>query len=830
MEVTHRDDHVTHAVIGGTEKIDYGVADTGFLMQMLSSSLYKDQLMAVAREVLCNADDAHKENGITIPFEVTLTNQKFVIRDFGPGIPHDKIGEIYGTYGGSTKRNSDKATGGFGLGCKSPFAYTDNFQVTSYNNGVKTIYRMSKSDSEVDGKPSIIKIVSVPTQETGLEVSINITNPHDAHRLTQRVVRVLANGEMNAMLNGVKAKVVPFSLMEQGYLLTNEKPLLNDYKILVRYGAVIYPVDDHDSYSTLYRQVRKVVNNIDGHDYRDGEFCLILQAEPGSLSLTPSRETLTITGKTTETVTKLLENFLLKFKREYRAVATNIYMDAVDKASAANDVRTLLASPGERGIAKHYVPMPKDAEGEHYYITNANTLARWDVHREYFGQRDPQFRRTDLLKRINHFIKSPDSPLDRGLLRGLKKALINAVYKSEREAVEAYRRKLVYPVLAKMRGTNFMDKYNLHVMVPYNNWGDEGSRHYRNDRVVIRHAHTFVPSHTENFFWMMRRMIVLTHDEQEAEDGIRHNSDKFPVIKQKHGFKGALVYRVGRAKAKVEEARAFCKALKGFDFIDLTAEVEYKEPRRSASTGSERKKGYATLRGVFTPGDTIKHAYFDWQQITATHDRIEKPEAYAVLFGAKSDKRGQIIGCKNSEQAQAVMRHYGHRIAALINDGAIQKLSQTTPGVSQWLPQQIIKDLQDPALLAALPGTHDVFFKWLQGQDVDGDFVELLFETPELRDALKIPALVGLTAEQNKLMTLLKLFRNDYSDLAVSEVVQKIDNMQPDKRLVKVIEKLKSNPLLSLLDTDEVKGVFGAGISPELKTKALKLIKTVIKG
>lgn len=237
MEVTHNDDQVTHAVIGGGTKTDFKIEDNGFFMHMLSASLYKDQRMAVAREVLCNADDAHKENNVTVPFDVTLTAEKLTIRDYGPGIPDDLIGQVYGTYGGSTKRNSTKATGGFGLGCKSPFAYTDNFQVTSFCNGVKTIYRMSKSDSEVGGKPSIIKILSVPTTETGLEVNINIAERRDVDSFAERIKIVLANGEMNANFNGTRAKVLPFSLMENGYhiidLIADE-----DYRKLSRNNAM----------------------------------------------------------------------------------------------------------------------------------------------------------------------------------------------------------------------------------------------------------------------------------------------------------------------------------------------------------------------------------------------------------------------------------------------------------------------------------------------------------------------------------------------------------------------------------------------------------------
>lgn len=848
MEVTHKDDHVTHAVVGGTEKIDMQVnADDGFMMQMLSASLYSDQRMAVAREVLCNADDAHKAAGVTKPFHVTLTSEKFIIRDFGLGIAHADIGPIYGTYGKSTKRNSLNETGGFGLGCKSPFAYTDNFQVTSMHNGVKTVYRMSKSDSEVNGKPSITKILSVPTTETGLEVSINIASPRDSRSFAERVKKVLANGEMNAILNGVQAPVLPFSLMENGYMITTEQPLLEEHTLLVRYGAVIYPIPTHETYRNQYvaaeRKVSSIGKDTTGYHSR-GDFCLVLQAQPGSLSLTPSREALTITEKTIETVTKLLEDFLKNVQVSTERDTRNIYFGALAEAKAQKDTDTILSLPRDLKLVKKFVPEPINEDGK-YYITNSDTLSRWDLHGQYPGKHDPAFYYKDFMDRLGWLIQSGESPLDRGLLRGLYKAMKTTKGNFGRNAarnsasLKFFRRSIVFPVLAHLREAKFFDKQEMRVVYPRLNWTD-CSDHWGSNRMYAGRVCHWQPESHYNLLFMMKRVIVLTHDSEKAMDHIqnRHTMSDFPAFKENGGARGVLLVTVGRAKHKLDEARALLKTLKGYTIIDFTEKLEYRVPKSRDPLSKKKLPGYATLQGVYEPavysqltGKLDVEGYLNWNSITTTNRRVEKPEAYAVLFGQKSDKRYKFVGAKDRNMADQVRHMYGDRIAAVINAGAIDSLDKAkVPSVNNWLPQQIAKDLAaDKELLAALPGSRHVFDAWIAKQDVDVSFVTMLFTHPVVREMLKLPELKRLSESQAALISLLDTCRNEYSELRSSDIVQKIDTMEPSKAIVKFVEKLKANKLLSVLDISEVRDL-ASSPDEELKAKVIKLIKTVIKG
>jgi HSP90 family molecular chaperone len=117
--------------------------------EILSGGLYQDRILAVIRELSTNAYDAHvaaELNGIKDrskrPFDVTLPsklNPIFKIRDYGTGLSESDIFNIYTTYFGSTKQDSNDFIGALGLGSKSPFSIVSSFLVISFFNNIKTV-------------------------------------------------------------------------------------------------------------------------------------------------------------------------------------------------------------------------------------------------------------------------------------------------------------------------------------------------------------------------------------------------------------------------------------------------------------------------------------------------------------------------------------------------------------------------------------------------------------------------------------------------------------------------------------------------------------------
>ena len=104
-----------------------------FIFDLLRSKIYENPIKAICREVSCNARDANRSVGKgDVPIEITVpsyNNLSLIIKDCGPGISPYLIENIFIKYAASTKRDDNTQTGGFGLGAKTPFAYTDSFTI-----------------------------------------------------------------------------------------------------------------------------------------------------------------------------------------------------------------------------------------------------------------------------------------------------------------------------------------------------------------------------------------------------------------------------------------------------------------------------------------------------------------------------------------------------------------------------------------------------------------------------------------------------------------------------------------------------------------------------
>ena len=146
-----------------------------FLMDALGK-LYSQPARAALREYLANGIDAHVEAGGKRPaIEVTLPSREkrvLSIRDYGNGMSEDNFSNILRRYGASTKRHSNKLTGGFGLGAKAGFALTDAFHMTSYQNGKRIKVRVFK----IAGGKGFIEVIerSVTHEPDGMLVEVDV--------------------------------------------------------------------------------------------------------------------------------------------------------------------------------------------------------------------------------------------------------------------------------------------------------------------------------------------------------------------------------------------------------------------------------------------------------------------------------------------------------------------------------------------------------------------------------------------------------------------------------------------------------------------------------
>lgn len=117
---------------GSFKTQQFAFGDERVIMEILRSKMYSNPIKTICQEIASNARDAHREAGHNEPIVVKLPttfDKSFYIKDYGIGITPDRMANVFIKYGNSTKRSDNIQTGGFGLGAKSPFSYTDTFTV-----------------------------------------------------------------------------------------------------------------------------------------------------------------------------------------------------------------------------------------------------------------------------------------------------------------------------------------------------------------------------------------------------------------------------------------------------------------------------------------------------------------------------------------------------------------------------------------------------------------------------------------------------------------------------------------------------------------------------
>lgn len=283
--------------------------------EILSAQIYKDRILAPIRELICNAYDAAKED-----FEVTLPtalNSTFAVRDYGPGLSHEDATTLYTTYFDSTKGHNNDAIGGFGLGSKSPFAYTDQFTVDSFHGGICRSYVCYRDK----GIPTISLISETTSNNrTGLRVAFAV-RPEDRMVFSEKYnkfacyvpFKIRSNSAvepivLHKLTSNISYEPHPFNLIH-GYYTQN--------LILARMGLVCYSIADFDSICKLPFFLKDLFK----HKVNIIDFPI------GSLSIAPSRETLSYDEPTKQVILKTIMDYrdfvISTAKKEFDAIKTS---------------------------------------------------------------------------------------------------------------------------------------------------------------------------------------------------------------------------------------------------------------------------------------------------------------------------------------------------------------------------------------------------------------------------------------------------------------------------------------------------------------------------
>lgn len=160
-----------------SREMAFSIGDSKVLLNILRNKIYTNPMRAMLQEVISNAIDANIENKcpekpITIHAPFVL-EPYFFVKDSGIGISPERMEAVFLKYGCSTKRGSNDQIGGFGIGAKSPFAYTDQFVIETISQDGYERHYTAFLDEESDGKLAMT-FESPTDKETGTTIRVGI--------------------------------------------------------------------------------------------------------------------------------------------------------------------------------------------------------------------------------------------------------------------------------------------------------------------------------------------------------------------------------------------------------------------------------------------------------------------------------------------------------------------------------------------------------------------------------------------------------------------------------------------------------------------------------
>jgi len=293
------------------EGIDLSIdqKDMGFIFDIMFNQMYRDPIGSVIREITSNCFDSHQEAGVNEPVIIEFGDDDggnyIIFQDFGVGISPDRMKNIYSKPASSTKRNSNDQIGYWGLGSKSPLAYTDSFEVITNHNQIKYHYIVHKGERV----PRIEKFDESTTDErNGTQIKIYIKES-DRYKFIDKIPQQLRYFD-NVYVKGT-------SLVK------------NDYRIHI--GDTFKFRNDIDTNEFLHICIGKVCYPIDWNKLGIPpiNFPAGLKFNIGELPITPERESIRYVaiekedGTFVETSQIILEK-IEAFKQEIKELASSV--------------------------------------------------------------------------------------------------------------------------------------------------------------------------------------------------------------------------------------------------------------------------------------------------------------------------------------------------------------------------------------------------------------------------------------------------------------------------------------------------------------------------
>jgi hypothetical protein len=345
MEIKRNSTGDNSVIVGDGDSTKFRIGDSSQSIIIDSLiNLYEDPIGSIVREITSNCFDANRERNLILDkekapeaeddinwfsdkqfveieflnnFRTTSTNtQAIVFRDFGIGLSEDRVKNIFTVFGNSSKRDNNIEIGGFGLGAKSPFAYTSSFYVITNYNGKKITYLLSRNDDF----PTMEKVHETNTTElNGAEVLIPVKSV-DVTTFFEKIKSQLL------YFNNIEYKNIPADY------ITQKKLLYEDSNCIIEAPNKSYY--SYDEISVLVGKINyRVLKHLMPKIYHNCfNIPLKLKFNIGELDLVPSREAL-----------RFSEHTIKKLEDKYKAISKTFNSIIENYLKSEKDFLDLLA-------------------------------------------------------------------------------------------------------------------------------------------------------------------------------------------------------------------------------------------------------------------------------------------------------------------------------------------------------------------------------------------------------------------------------------------------------------------------------------------------------
>jgi hypothetical protein len=269
--------------------------------------MYSNPIQAPVREYLANAADESDIIDVCIPSSL---NPVFKVRDYGKGMSPSFVMTLFKDYGFSDKQQTNDKIGGFGIGSKSAYAYTNMFTVRSWQNNSVSTYECSKAEdgsfdvthrgTRESREPSGVEII-VPVKSTDYSKFLGWIEHYCSSLVYFR----------GKTINGVP-DLLPFSKIVDGLHSFERAGSSINYHLSVAMGGILYRLkEDIISY-----QQRQILGN-----------SIVFELPIGSVEVTASREEVRLSEHSREKLKTIIDR-AVKLK-------TQKHIDDLSKLSTA---------------------------------------------------------------------------------------------------------------------------------------------------------------------------------------------------------------------------------------------------------------------------------------------------------------------------------------------------------------------------------------------------------------------------------------------------------------------------------------------------------------